>query len=109
MPNNYLNPESPLAFYDIPERELPPDYIVKKPVACPVCKKHGHWNLLINEYGPGKHFQATCCQCNGWGYVEENSLDATCIHKWKTWWARMFERHDKCEKCGREKIYDTSG
>lgn len=32
-----------------------------------------------------------------------------CDHQMTTWWPVMFERHDKCEKCGYEAVYDTSG
>lgn len=32
-----------------------------------------------------------------------------CKHDMETWWPVMFERHDKCKKCGYEAVYDTSG
>jgi hypothetical protein len=50
---------------------------------CPLCKGHGRWNLELNAYGKGVHFQQMCSQCRGFGYVESGSLDATCIHEWK--------------------------
>lgn len=48
---------------------------------CPVCLGHGKWNLELNSYGEGKHFQQSCFQCNSWGYVREK--DYICIHEFK--------------------------
>jgi len=79
-------------------------------VKCPLCHGHGRWNLLLNEYGPGKHFQQAC-QCNGWGWVEAGSPDATCIHDmkeiapdqpWRCWHTY------KCQKCGHTVSHDSS-
>ena len=50
-------------------------------VECPVCKGYGEWNLQLDAYGEGKHFQASCFQCNGWGWVERGSKHESCIHK----------------------------
>lgn len=56
---------------EVPESEI------KYP--CPVCRCHGGWNLRLNAYGPGKHFQASCFQCSGWGWVTEK--DRGCVHE----------------------------
>ena len=37
---------------------------------CPKCKGYGGWHLTVDAYGPGKHFDCCCSNCNGWGYVE---------------------------------------
>lgn len=58
-------------------------------VHCPKCLGHGRWNLTLDAYGPKpgdssgqrQHFQASCGQCWGWGWVEAGSLDATCLHQ----------------------------
>ena len=70
-------------FTDIP---LLPDPVVTYPakaghVPCQVCHGHGKWNLHLNAYGPGRHFQGMCGQCWGWGWV--SGPDATCVHVWK--------------------------
>lgn len=57
-------------------------------VLCPKCHGHGRWNLQLEVYGPvpgdpsGKrqHFQGSCSQCWGWGWVDATSTDATCLH-----------------------------
>lgn len=78
---------------------------------CPVCKGHGTWNLEVNAYGPGKHFQAFCSQCWGWGWVKADGADAACVHEfvevkpdqsWRCW------HTIRCTKCGHTKSYDSS-
>jgi len=77
---NYLDENHPEAFKDI---EVKPDRgYISNPIPCPRCKGHGKWNLVINSYGVGKHFQASCGQCNGWGFVDGTTSDATCVHEW---------------------------
>jgi hypothetical protein len=66
-------------FTNIPVLKKPSKY--RKMVKCPKCKGHGHFNLRLNAYGPGKHFQGTCSQCCGCGWVDPK--DAICIHEWK--------------------------
>lgn len=79
-------------------------------VLCPKCHGHGGWNLLLNQYGPGKHFQASCAQCWGWGWVAGDSTDATCLHDFhaikpdqpfRCW------HTDQCRKCGRTVSYSS--
>ena len=53
---------------------------LEHPAECPVCKGYGMWNLTIDAYGKGRHFQQGCFQCNGHGWVEEE--DRMCIHEW---------------------------
>ena len=54
-------------------------------VSCPVCKGHGAWHLA---YYPNTrkdfyaYLDASCSQCFGWGYVDPNTVDATCVHEW---------------------------
>jgi hypothetical protein len=81
-------------------------------VPCPLCKGHGMWNLELNAYGPGRHFQQGCRQCWSWGYVEKGSLDETCLHEMveisRPPNHRSGEHVDQCTKCGRKRSYDTS-
>lgn len=61
-----------------PERELT--------LPCPVCKGHGGYHLSHDPSARNPHyayFDACCGQCHGWGYVDPNSLDASCLHEWK--------------------------
>jgi hypothetical protein len=85
---------------------------------CSVCKGHGTWNLIIDAYGPGKHFRASCSQCNGWGWVDAE--DAACIHddreinreeakERKLRHEGMFYHLYECTKCHRLVSYDSSG
>lgn len=74
---------------------------------CPVCSGHGGWNLELNAYGTGKHFQAHCSQCEGYGWVFEwdrcvHDLDngikiGNCLHRYT------------CKKCGITKEIDSGG
>ena len=116
-------------FTDIPliSEEKFKDYLayLKKPDAeihvCPVCHGHGAWNLTLNAYGPGVHFQASCNQCSGWGYVTEEDL---CIHAFVELARAEIERRNaqgakllnfgrcwhvyECQKCGQIRYLDTS-
>lgn len=105
------------------------DMVVKPPktqghtdnlIECPVCKGYGGWNLRLNAYGAGKHFQAFCSQCWGWGWVVKGSKDSKCIHEmmelsqeecenkgikhWGNCW-----HVTECKKCGEINSYDSSG
>lgn len=116
----HMTVDSPDAFLDLPVLE--PQHCWLKPnqlVVCPLCKGHGKWHLELNAYGPGKHFDHGCYQCNGWGYVEKGSKDAECIHDfveigysecqelgirhfgacWHVW---------RCSKCGATQAHDSS-
>jgi hypothetical protein len=87
-------------------------------VLCPKCKGYGGWILKIDAYGPGRHFQAACSQCNSWGWVE--APDAECLHEWRE--LSVQEARSKgishfgmcyhvveCKHCGRIRSYDSSG
>jgi hypothetical protein len=79
-------------------------------VHCPACQGYGGWNLELNAYGPGKHFQAGCFQCVGWGWVRPNSPDSQCVHDYKKIAnPRMFEHVTQCQKCKHTVSYDSSG
>ena len=76
------NENHPRAFENMklqaPERNLT--------LACPKCKGHGAFHLAHypdTRNGCYPYFDASCGQCHGWGYVDPNSIDATCIHEWK--------------------------
>lgn len=82
-------------------------------VHCPVCRGHGNWNLRLDAYGPGQHFQAFCSQCSGYGWVRRGSANETCVHKWRditpspapySCW-----HLEKCTGCGQEREVDSSG
>jgi len=81
---------------------------------CPKCKGHGGWNLTVDAYGKGKHFEAFCGACWGYGWIEKGS----CAHEWN---GKVTE-HDrkgihlfncqhieKCSKCGKVIVIDSSG
>jgi len=65
-PHKYLEPTDAGAFdgfvLRVPERNLTQ--------LCPTCLGHGGWNLELDAYGKGRHFQAHCSSCNGWGYLK---------------------------------------
>lgn len=119
-----------LLFQDFPLKEKCewyPDYSE----LCPLCKGHGGWNLKLNSYPlrdledtpdnrhKYSHFRGHCSQCNGWGWVKEGSLDATCIHdyneisydecrKLNVYHAGRCWHVYKCSKCGETRGYDSS-
>jgi DnaJ-class molecular chaperone len=106
----------------IGDKKKPEDSIIhtmgRKPVECPVCQGYGGW---IDD--DSKHYKGqpiTCNQCNGWGYVEAGSKDATCIHKYKEIsFGEARKRHIShygmcyhvciCTKCEAVIAYDSSG
>lgn len=47
----------------------------KDPVRCNKCKGYGGWHLSVDAYGKGKHFDCTCGQCMGWGWVSRSEAD----------------------------------
>lgn len=87
-------------------------------VECPLCKGHGSWNLRLNAYGPGKHFQGGCNQCYGWGWVAADSQNATCIHEYRPATERqlkalgitlyMHDHYYVCAKCNQGYLTDSS-
>lgn len=99
-------------FTDIPLRSKErAEQTFKDVVICPACKGHGSFNLLLDAYGKGRHFQGGCANCNGWGYVETNSPNAHCIHEYDYGNGKTIEHclHTyKCKKCGHEIMVDSS-
>jgi len=78
----YMQYDHPLAFEGMEKRSQSsmPEYMSPS-VECLRCKGYGGWHLKLNAYGAGKHFDSSCSQCNGWGYVKADSPDATCLHE----------------------------
>jgi hypothetical protein len=100
-----------LLFQDVPVQPRP-QYGVSGATnvqPCHVCKQHGKYNLTLNAYGIGKHFQGTCPQCNGWGWVAAGSKSATCTgHEWKSESIAMCQHKLTCTKCGDVWFTDSS-
>lgn len=65
-----LKPTDPGAFQDWVKKEPMHGFVDE----CPKCRGFGGWNLQVNAYGAGKHFQCTCSVCYGWGYVKPSML-----------------------------------
>lgn len=92
-------------FDDIPIQTMP--YPSTEPlVTCPKCHGHGYWNLRLNAYGPGKHFQALCSQCMGWGRL--TAADAACVHDWAVTRTGRCLVESTCTKCGKGRVIDSS-
>ncbi len=83
---------------------------------CPKCHGHGKWNLRLHAYGPGEHFQRSCGQCNGWGYVRE--ADRSCLHEYRELSQPECQQKGiahygmcwhvvECVHCGRQRSYDS--
>ncbi len=103
--SKYLGVRDPGALKDMTKREPRAGLTAE----CPACLGYGGWHLRVDAYGPNKHFDCSCSNCNGWGWVREGSLDATCVHEYQThrnvgnclneW---------KCGKCGQIITVDSS-
>jgi hypothetical protein len=89
-------------------------------VLCPLCKGHGGWNLQRDAYGEGRHFRASCAQCNGYGWVDNyEPRDLECIHEYRennsravelTGGKLFYQEHLWiCKKCDRFMVVDSSG
>lgn len=124
MAKAYLPRDHPDVYLDCPikERTLYGSYVGRpgamkyvRPdpedlVECPVCNGHGKGNLELNAYGPGRHFQWSCSQCTGWGWVLKGSPDALCVHVDgpRVNVGNCLNNYT-CTKCGRVKQIDSSG
>ena len=111
MNSNYMAYDDPQAHIDMVQKPMPekhPKSRLNDPVLCPKCQGYGGWHLKLNDFGPGIHLNAACNQCNGWGWVPRESLDATCVHDWTEKTLRMFVHKWTCSKCGHTKIVDSS-
>ena len=117
----YMNIDDPNAFFEM-EKKDKAEYEKHhgEGVECPKCHGYGGWRLRLNAYGPGVHFNASCFQCNGWGYVNKHGEDAYCVHEYKeisqTECCELGIQHfgmcwhvTRCVKCGRVTSYDSSG
>jgi hypothetical protein len=112
--SNYMTHDDPHAHDGMEVKENPALRFSSKRgtddyVLCPKCKGYGGHHLRLNAYGEGKHFNAFCRQCVGWGWVEKDSLDETCVHKMgnrKTIGNCLNEY--TCEKCGKREVIDSS-
>ncbi len=100
-------------FTDMTVKEDPgvkyPGYFKNGSTLCPVCKGYGGSVLQVDAYGKGKHFQCFCTQCNGWGWVEGDSDDATCVHEWTERGIGNCLHEWTCTKCGQKREVDSSG
>lgn len=112
--NKFLSREtdsSEFLFDGLPVKNKPTDGYPAKPerlALCPACKGHGGWNLTLNAYGQGKHFQCHCSNCLGYGYVIAGSKDETCIHEWEERSLGRCLHEWTCKKCGQKRVVDTS-
>jgi hypothetical protein len=75
---------------------------------CPACKGHGGFIYIDNAYGPGKHFKGHCNNCDGRGWVNENSSSAKCIHDYiqNRKLGNCYYEY-VCTKCGTKKNIDS--
>jgi hypothetical protein len=116
----------PDAFTDFPsvdsKRETYEKFYKLPYVLCPQCHGYGGHNLTLNAHGVPRgmedtaevrhkycHFKAFCGQCNGWGFVDANGPNVTCVHAM---------RHSRnvgkclhvytCRRCGYEQTIDSS-
>lgn len=112
---NHYRPQTPYltrtdarAFEGMEVHDIAKVKYIKNPVLCPVCKGHGGWHLRIDAYGPGKHFDCHCFQCNGYGYVDGTTSNATCIHTWTEKTVGRCLHEHTCSKCGEKRVVDSS-
>lgn len=76
-------------------------------VECGKCSGYGGWNLKLDAHGPGRHFRASCNNCNGWGYVPESQ--GSHVHEWDRGETvgRCVTRYT-CVGCGKVSDVDSS-
>jgi hypothetical protein len=106
--SKYLTPDSPDAFLGLSKTTYAP--LFRNPIECPKCKGYGGWHLEIDAYGSGRHFDAGCQNCNSWGWVEQGSADALCVHDYNRAdnLGNCVNRY-RCSKCGHAIEVDSSG
>lgn len=102
--NKYIQPEDPQAFMGMEIKTQPMDWPERE--LCPKCKGYGGWHLRLNAYGEGVHFDSSCSQCWGWGWVAKE--DAECIHQWSEYKIGKCLHEWVCKKCGRKRTVDSS-
>lgn len=69
-----------LCFYGLDKRGIENNFSAIKTIECPRCFGYGGWHLILNDYGPGKHFNQICNNCHGSGWVPASQ--GSHIHKW---------------------------
>lgn len=118
MAERYLKVGDPGCFQDMEIKSQPTEYHKDWTVHCPKCQGYGGWNLTLNAYGSGKHFQAGCDQCVGWGWVHPDN--AKCVHDYRKELSQdeckkrgishfgMCWHVVECTKCGKISAYDSS-
>lgn len=77
VPKRYLKITDRGATFDM-EKKSPEHGMTAE---CPACHGYGGWHLELDAYGPGKHFDCFCGNCNGWGYVAPK--DAGHVHEFE--------------------------
>lgn len=90
------------------EKKPVPDFGKYTWVECPECEGYGGWIINRDAYGPGRHFEAHCAQCSGWGWVVEGSVNHKCIHEWRHTrnLGNCYNEYE-CTKCGSKKKVDS--
>jgi hypothetical protein len=101
----------PWTKFDPTDYREAPNYI-KNPIPCPLCK--GHTACIVDEdaYGKGQHFKYACSQCGSMfppGWVEKDSVNATCIHEYSEMNIGNCLHRLTCVKCGITREVDSSG
>lgn len=73
---------------------------------CPKCRGYGGWIIQPNQYGDGRHFMASCNDCNGWGYTD---TPADHPHEWDSGLnvGNCLNRYT-CTVCGITSTVDSS-
>ena len=97
----YMTVNHPDAFKDIPKKQQ----VSVNSKECPSCKGHGSYNLRLDSYGPGKHFQGSCANCNGHGYVDDDSH----THEWVLIENMGTQKTYQCKHCHKIWYVDSSG
>lgn len=103
---SYMSRDDPKAFVDMPVKSKPDR--MDSPVLCPKCKGHGGWHLKLDDFGQGKHFNAACNQCNGWGWVQGGTVNESCVHEFGEVRVSMHIYKNVCQKCGHTNVIDSS-
>lgn len=68
MASQFLTQNDKGAFLGMECKTPEPEYELT--AVCPQCSGYGGWHLTLDAYGKGKHFDGSCSNCDGWGYVE---------------------------------------
>lgn len=77
-------------------------------VKCPGCFGHGSGIYIIDAYGVDSHFKWHCTNCNGYGWVIKDSVDATCLNEFTEENVGRCLHEWTCKKCGKKQIVDSS-